>query len=122
MTASAVARDTSQHGARVIHRGVAFELLCDFRLALPHGEREAARPVASVLCSVSADLPLGAGSGAPGIEWRGDRATLRARGVVAVVRHLAPRRYAVTAHVDPETGLPALLDAVVDAVRRRDGH
>jgi hypothetical protein len=65
-------------------------------------------------------MPPGPGTAAPICEWHQDRATIRARGVVASLRHLAPRRYAVTAHVSPTEGLGPLLEAVAAAVRARD--
>jgi hypothetical protein len=106
---------------RIVHDGDAFELLCDLDgMDVPFAPAHAGRPIASVLCSISTDLPPGLDSAVPFCEWRHDHATLRARGVVASVRHLAPRRYAVTAHVWPNEGLGPLLAAVSAAIRRRD--
>ncbi len=119
MTASAVRRD-SQHGERVVFDGIAFELLSDVEaLEIPHSQEGHARVLSSVLCSVTTDLPPSADV-ETACEWNRDRASIRAPGVIASLRHLAPRRYAVTAHVAPEGGLLPLLEAVSRAVRSRD--
>jgi hypothetical protein len=116
MTASAVRRD-SQHGERVVYDGIAFELLSDVdAIDVPPSEMGHARILSSVLCSVTTDLPPG--DVEPSCEWNRDRATIRAPGVVACLRHLAPRRYAVTAHVAGD--LRPLLEAVARAIRTRD--
>jgi hypothetical protein len=117
---TAIARSNSHHGARIVYGEVAFELLCDGGLEHPVPEANSLKPRASVLCSVSADLPAGAGRADPSCRWDGDRAMIRAPGVVASLRHLAPRRYAVTAHVTAGCGLEPLLAAVAHAIGRRD--
>lgn len=117
---NASARSNSHHGARVVYGQVAFEVLCDGGLEHPLPAGTSPQPRASVLCSVNADLPASAGCADPGCRWDGDRAMIRAPGVVASLRHLAPRRYAVTAHVTATGGLEPLLAAVAQAIARRD--
>jgi hypothetical protein len=117
MTASAVRRD-SQHGERVVYDGIAFELLSDVdAIEVPRSEVGHGRILSSVLCSVTTDLPP-AGHIDATCEWNHDRASIRAPGVIACLRHLAPRRYAVTAHVAGD--LRPLLEAVARAIRTRD--